>query len=55
MDNLIIEKTKNTLGVNFIAETGVLELTGSSFPENASEFFTPLVDWLKNVHAGSNW
>lgn len=45
MDNLIKEKTKNTFGVNF-QTNGNLELVGSSFPENASEFFSPLIKWL---------
>jgi Ran GTPase-activating protein (RanGAP) involved in mRNA processing and transport len=47
MDNLVKEKTKNTLGVNFDASTGILELNGSSLPENASEFFNPLIEWLQ--------
>lgn len=47
MDNLFIEKTKNTLGVNFDAASGELLLEGSSFPENPSDFFKPMVDWLQ--------
>jgi len=47
MTNLILTKTKNTLGVNFDATTGVLDLTGSSYPENTTEFFKPLIDWIQ--------
>ena len=47
MDNLSRPKTKNTLGVEFDSSTGMLELAGSSFPENASEFFNPIIDWLQ--------
>jgi len=47
MDNYIVESTKYTLGVDFNAETGVLKMTGSSYPENAVEFFKPIEDWLK--------
>ncbi|MFH0733156.1 MAG: DUF1987 domain-containing protein [bacterium] len=46
MNELLIHKTKNTLEVNFKAN-GNLELSGSSFPENATEFFTPTINWIK--------
>ncbi len=48
MDNLVIEKTKNTLGVNFDRSTGVLEISGSSFPENTRDFFQPLLKWIQD-------
>ncbi len=48
MDNLSLEKTKSTLGINFDWDTGILELSGSSYPENAFEFFNPLMSWLKS-------
>ncbi|MEM9023351.1 MAG: DUF1987 domain-containing protein, partial [Bacteroidota bacterium] len=32
--------------VNFNADSGVLEIKGRSIPENAVEFYKPLVDWL---------
>ncbi len=47
MDNLVFEKTKSTLAVNFNAQTGVLELSGSSYPENTSEFYQPLIEWIQ--------
>ncbi|MBI2418902.1 MAG: DUF1987 domain-containing protein [Ignavibacteriales bacterium] len=47
MDNLLLSKTKNTLGVNFDANNGILELSGSSYPENTTEFFRPLIDWIQ--------
>lgn len=46
MDNLIIEKAKSSPAVNFNAVSGKCELIGSSYPENASEFYTPIFDWL---------
>ncbi len=46
MDNLILAKTKSTLGVNFNASSGECVLEGSSFPENTSDFFKPVTDWL---------
>lgn len=47
MDNLVLAKTKNTLGINFDSSSGVLDLSGSSFPENASEFFDPIISWIQ--------
>ena len=46
MKNLKIVEDKYTLEVDFDAETGVLRMAGSSYPENSAEFFSPLYDWL---------
>ncbi len=46
MDSIIIEGTPKTPTVQFSAETGVLEIAGRSIPENAVEFYKPLVDWI---------
>jgi hypothetical protein len=51
MDNLHLEKTKYTLGINFNAESGVLGLEGCSYPENAFEFYQPIKQWLKSFIA----
>lgn len=48
MDPIRIEGTPKTPTVNFNAETGVLEIKGRSIPENAVEFYKPLVDWIGN-------
>jgi hypothetical protein len=48
MDNLQIEKTKYTMEVNFNKDTGVLEMAGSSYPENALDFFGPIIEWIKD-------
>ena len=47
MDNLQIKKTKYTMDVNFNKDTGVLEMAGSSYPENALDFFGPIIEWIK--------
>jgi hypothetical protein len=47
MDNLQINKTKYTMDVNFNKDTGVLEMAGSSYPENALDFFGPIIEWIK--------
>ena len=46
MELLNIEGTPKTPTVNFDSANGVLEIKGRSIPENAIEFYKPLVDWL---------
>ncbi len=48
MDPIKIEGTPKTPTVNFDAESGILEVKGRSIPENAIEFYKPLVDWIGN-------
>jgi len=47
MDNLKIDKTKYTMEIDFNKDTGILEMAGSSYPENALDFFGPILDWIK--------
>jgi hypothetical protein len=47
MKELIIEPTKTTFFVNFDFSNGIIRFSGNSFPENAIEFFQPLIDKLK--------
>ena len=47
METLVIEGTKKTPTVNFDKTSGKLELKGRSIPENAIEFYKPLVDWIE--------
>ncbi|MFH1050209.1 MAG: DUF1987 domain-containing protein [bacterium] len=47
MDNLVIEKTKHTLGVDFNVETGNFSIDGRSLPENTIEFFNPIFSFVK--------
>ncbi len=51
MDNttlqvLEIKGSNKTPYIRFDPNTGVLEMRGRSIPENAVEFYKPLVDWL---------
>ena len=54
MENLNITKTKYTLEINFDADKGILEMSGSSYPENAYEFFQPIYNWLKTYLSNVN-
>ncbi len=46
MENLKVEATKSTPAISFDATTGLLELTGKSYPENAAKFFSPVFEWM---------
>ncbi|NOR87923.1 MAG: DUF1987 domain-containing protein [Bacteroidales bacterium] len=46
MENLKIAGSKQSPFVDFNAETGKLELSGRSIPENSFEFYNPLLEWL---------
>ncbi|MFO7869196.1 MAG: DUF1987 domain-containing protein [Bacteroidales bacterium] len=49
MDSLIIQKTEDTPQVDFNIETGVCKLSGRSLPENAIEFYQPILNWVESV------
>ena len=46
MDNFYLEGTPKTPQIEFNAQTGVLEISGRSIPENSIEFYRPLLLWL---------
>jgi hypothetical protein len=48
MEDLHIEPTKNSPLIEFFV-SGKLVLAGSAYPENAREFFDPLIDWIINI------
>ncbi len=50
MKNLIIDAIPDSPyypGVNFDAATGICEMTGESYMEEAYKFYAPLLNWLK--------
>lgn len=48
MNKLIIEKTYSTPYINFDPDNGKLMISGESFPENASRFYTPVLQWIED-------
>ncbi len=46
MNNLLIPNTSKTPEIDFNKDSGQLLLSGISVPENAIEFYTPIIDWL---------
>ncbi len=53
MEKLIIARTQNTPKILLDPEAGLIELTGKSYPENTSEQFGPVFDWLEEYFDGS--
>ncbi len=51
MENLIVEGTNKTPTVKLIADSGLLEISGKSIPENSFGFYQPLLTWLDNYLA----
>ena len=50
MINLYIEQTHKTPEIDFNLSTGKLSISGVSVPENAHEFYYPVIEWLqKNI------
>jgi hypothetical protein len=47
MDELLIDATKSSPSVRFDAGTGILEIKGKSYPENAARFYAPILQWLE--------
>jgi len=48
MENLIIEATKYTPGIEFNSLEHSLKITGKSTPENTFEFFEPIKKWIQD-------
>ncbi len=46
MEPLIIDPSNTTPTVRFDANTGVMQLSGRSTPENSVEFYKRLLDWF---------
>jgi hypothetical protein len=47
MNELTVEGTKKTPGIDFNNYTGELILSGRSIPENSSRIYEPLLKWIK--------
>ena len=47
MDLFTLNPTETTPSVNFNPETGKLIIEGNSIPNDAEEFFNPILSWLE--------
>jgi len=54
MENLYIEATKYTPEINCDIEKGEIKIYGSSYPENANEFYLPVSKWINNFFEQEN-
>jgi hypothetical protein len=48
MQNINIEKKDDSPKVIMDFENGLMEFEGECYPENAFEFFEPIIEWLNN-------
>jgi hypothetical protein len=53
MEKLSKEKTKNTPEILLDPESGLIELSGKSYPENTFEIYEPVMNWLKEYFDGN--
>jgi len=54
MQNLSIEESKYTPKISMDADTGVIEMSGKSYPENTFEFYKPILEWLEEYFKNPN-
>ena len=47
MDDLFIEGNQFNPTVNFCYNTGIMQLSGKSYPENVDEFYAPVWEWIE--------
>lgn len=46
--DLIIEASRTSFGIDFLYSSGIMRFSGDSYPENAGDFFQPLLHWVKD-------
>jgi hypothetical protein len=46
MDSIKIEITKDTPSVTFNLDENLFDISGKSMPENPTEFYKPIYDWI---------
>ena len=47
MQNLEIKETKYTPMISLDASTGVISMSGKSYPENTFDFYKPVMQWME--------
>jgi hypothetical protein len=48
MDKLVIEGTEIIPDISFNPESGIMEIRGKSVPENARDFYAPMIKWINS-------
>lgn len=49
MESLFVQATDDTPLVDYNIETGIFKLTGRSLPENAVDFYAPILAWIDEL------
>ena len=49
MESLFIQATEDTPLVDYNIETGIFSISERSFPENAIDFYEPIIEWIKQL------
>lgn len=53
MENIQLNPSPKTPSIHFDVEKGTLEIKGRSIPENALEFYRPLIEWVEKYSVQS--
>lgn len=48
MNNYRVEPSRSSPSVEFDANSGILSISGESYPENVFDFYCPLLAWTQN-------
>jgi len=54
MSALIIDATQDTPRVHFDPKNNIFEISNKSLPEDANDFYRPVIDWLENYKRKPN-
>lgn len=54
MEKMLIKETETTPEVSFDHNIGTMRLKGRSWPENAYQFYQPLIKWLEEYTKAPN-
>lgn len=49
MEALKLEATRHSPAVDLDLTSGTFRIVGVSIPENASEFYTPIIEWIRGA------
>ena len=54
MESLVYEEATETPGIILDKENGIFKIWGKSYPEEASKFFEPILNWLNEYLENPN-
>jgi len=54
MEKLALEGTEDTPAIMLDSENNIFEFSGRSLPEDAAEFYEPILDWIEEYSKNPN-